>query len=98
MPTQKPGTARNRMLTKRTTLSAMVLGLSALTIATGMPTSHDSTTEIRAISAVSGPRRRIMSATLSERKNERPKSPRRMSFTQARYCTHSGSLRPSSAM
>ncbi len=98
MPTQKPGTAMNRMLMKRTTLSEMVLGLSALTIATGMPTSQDSTTEIRAISAVSGPRRRIMSAMLSERKNERPKLPSTMSFTQWRYCSHSGSLSPSSAM
>ena len=86
------------MLTNRAAESTTVLGLSALTIATGMPTSHDSTTEISAISAVSGPRRRIMSPTLSERKNERPKLPRRMSFTQAMYCTHSGSLRPSSAM
>ena len=76
----------------------MLLGLSALTIATGMPTSHEISTESSAISAVSGPRRRIMSATLSERKNERPKLPARMSFTQARYCTHSGSLRPSSVM
>ena len=98
MPTQKPGTAMNRMLTKRTTLSITVLGLSALMMATGMPTSHDSTTEIRAISAVSGPRRRIMSATLSERKNEWPKLPRMMSLTQRRYCTHRGSLSPSSAM
>ena len=63
-----------------------------------MPTSQDSTTEMMAISAVSGPRRRIMSATLSARKNERPKLPRAMSFSQARYCTDSGSLSPSSAM
>ena len=63
------------MLTKRTMLSAMLLGRSALTIATGMPTSHEIRTESRAISAVSGPRRRIMSATLSDRKNERPKLP-----------------------
>ena len=98
MPTQKPGTAMNRMLMKRTTLSTTVLGLSALMMATGMPTSHDSTTEIRAISAVSGPRRRIMSATLSERKNEWPKLPWMMSLTQRRYCTHRGSLSPSSDM
>ena len=32
-----------------------------------------------------------MSATLSERKKERPKSPRRMSPSQPRYCTQSGS-------
>ena len=43
------------MLKKRETLSPMLFGLSALTIATGMPTIHDSTTEISAISAVSGP-------------------------------------------
>src|SRR3712207_7719839 len=44
------------------------------------------------------PRRRIISATLSERKKERPKSPRSTSPIQRRYCTGSGSLRPSSAM
>ena len=86
------------MLTKRTILSAMLLGRSALTIATGMPTIQEIRTDSSAISAVSGPRRRIMSATLSERKNERPKLPARMSFTQAKYCTHSGSLRPRSFM
>ena len=86
------------MLTKRTTLSAMLLGRKALTIATGMPTTHEISTDSSAISAVSGPRRRIMSATFSERKNERPKLPARMAFTQSRYCTHSGSLRPRSFM
>ena len=74
------------------------MGRSALTMATGMPTTQDSTTERKAIWAVSGPRRRIMSATLSERKKERPKLPRAMSFTQFQYCIHSGSLSPSSAM
>ena len=43
-------------------LSAMLFGCSALTIATGMPTIHDSTTDSSAISAVSGPRRAIISA------------------------------------
>ena len=86
------------MLKNRETLSPRLLGRSALTIATGMPTIQDRTTEMTAISAVSGPRRRIMSATLSARKNERPKSPRAMSFIQLRYCTTSGSLSPSSAM
>ena len=88
----------NRMLKNRATLSAALLERSALTMATGMPTTQDRTTEMAAISAVSGPRRRIMSATLSARKNERPKSPRAMSFTQLKYCTSSGSLSPSSAM
>ena len=37
------------MLKKRTTLSARLLGRSALTMATGMPTSHDSTTDRKAI-------------------------------------------------
>ena len=83
---------------KRTRLSARLLGRRALTMATGMPTTHDSSTERKAICAVSGPRRRIISATLSERKKERPKSPRAMSLTQFQYCSHSGSLRPSSAM
>ena len=64
------------MLKNRETLSPMLFGLSALTIATGMPAIHDSTTAISAISAVSGPLRAIISATLSERKNERPKLPR----------------------
>ena len=86
------------MLRKRATLSARLLGLSALITATGMPTSQDSSTESTAICAVSGPRRRIISATLSERKKDRPSSPRRMSPIQFRYCTGSGSLRPSSAM
>ena len=58
------------MLRKREMLSPKLFGRSALTMATGMPTSHDSATEIAAISAVSGPRRAIMSPTLSERKNE----------------------------
>ena len=86
------------MLRKRATLSATVLGLSALMMATGMPTTQDRITESSAISAVSGPRRSIMSATLSERKKERPKLPLGDVSTQRRYCTHSGSLRPSSRM
>lgn len=53
---------------------------------------------MKAISAVNGPRRQTISATLSERKNERPRSPRNMSAIQLRYWTMSGSLRPSSAM
>ena len=86
------------MLMKRAMLSAMLFGRSAETSATGMPTSHDSMTEISAISAVSGPRRRIMSATLSERKNDWPNLPENTSRIQFRYCTISGSLRPRSAM
>ena len=86
------------MLRKRETLSAMLFGLSALTIATGTPTIHDSTTESRAISAVSGPRRAIISPTLSARKNEWPRLPLAMSRIQCRYCSHSGSLKPSCAM
>ncbi len=43
-------------------------------------------------------RRNTISATLSWRKNEWPRWPRRMSCTQCRYCTGSGSLRPRSAM
>jgi hypothetical protein len=86
------------MLMKRAALSATVLGLSALMMATGMPTTHDRMTESRAISAVSGPRRKSMSATLSERKKDWPKLPWAIAFTQVRYCTQSGSLRPSSRM
>ena len=73
------------MLKKRETLSPRLLGLSALTIATGMPTIHDKTTDISAISAVKGPRRPIISATLSARKNEWPKLPVTMSRIQCRY-------------
>jgi hypothetical protein len=98
MPSQKPGTARNRMLMKRARLSARLLGRNALTTATGIPTIHESATDKKAICAVSGPRRRIISATLSERKKERPKLPRAISWTQLTYWSHSGSLRPSSAM
>ncbi len=86
------------MLRRRATLSAIVLGLSALTIATGMPTIHDSMTDRSAISAVIGPRRNSMSATLSERKKEWPKLPSAIDFTQARYCIQSGSLSPRSRM
>ena len=86
------------MLRKREMLSPKLLGRSALTMATGMPTSHDSTTDMAAISAVSGPRRAIMSATLSDRKNEWPRLPLRMSLIQRKYCTTSGSLRPSCDM
>ncbi len=86
------------MLKKRETLSATLLGRSALTIATGMPTSHDSTTEMAPISAVKGARRAIISATLSARKNEWPKLPLRMSRIQCRYWIASGSLSPSCAM
>jgi hypothetical protein len=70
------------MLKKRATLSAMLFGCNALTIATGMPATHDNTTAITAISAVNGPRRAIMSATLSARKNERPRLPLAMSRSQ----------------
>jgi hypothetical protein len=58
------------MLKNRATLSPTLFGRRALTIATGMPAIHDNTTAISAISAVSGPRRAIISATLSARKNE----------------------------
>ena len=86
------------MLINRETASAMLFGRSALTIATGMPTIHDSTTAIAAISAVSGPLRAIISATLSARKNDRPKLPLAMSPSHRKYCTISGSLSPSWAM
>ena len=79
-------------------LSAKLLGRSALTMATGMPTTHDSTTESSAISAVSGPRRSDHVGDTLRAEEEWPKLPRRMLFTHAKYCTTSGSLRPSSAM
>jgi hypothetical protein len=83
---------------KRAKLSAMLLGRNAETMATGIPTIHESATDRTAICAVSGPRRRIISATLSERKKERPKFPRAISCTQLAYWSHSGSLKPRSAM
>src|SRR6266481_2523334 len=49
MPNQKPGTARNRMLTKRVMLSLKLLGRNALTIATGIPTIHDKVTDNSAL-------------------------------------------------
>ena len=98
MPNQKPGTARNRILKNRATLSMALLGRSALRMATGMPTIQDSTTDSRAISAVSGPRRAMVSATLSERKNEWPNWPRTMSSTQCQYCSGNGSFSPSADM
>ena len=70
MPTQHPGTARKRILKNRAMLSPQLFGRSALMMATGIPTIQDSTTESNAISAVSGPRRSSMSATLSDLKNE----------------------------
>ena len=63
------------MLKNRETLSLTLFGRNALTIATGMPTIQDSTTAIKPISAVNGPRRAIISATLSERKKDRPRLP-----------------------
>ena len=86
------------MLKNRETLSSVLLGRSALSTATGMPTIQDNATESKAISAVSGPRRRIVSATLSERKNECPNWPRAMSSTQCQYCSGNGSLSPSALM
>ena len=47
-----------------------------------MPTSHENITDRKAICAVSGPRRRIISATLSERKKERPNRRGRCRCTQ----------------
>ena len=49
MPSQKPGTARQVIEMMRAVLSAMLLGLSALTIATGMPRIQDRTTDRMAI-------------------------------------------------
>ena len=45
-PSQKPGIAKNTMLMNRETLSPRLLGRSALTIATGIPTSQDRITAI----------------------------------------------------
>ena len=86
------------MLMKRPMLSPRLLGFRAETRATGMPMSQESITDRTAISAVRGPRRRIMSATLSDRKNEWPKLPVNTSRIQCAYCTSKGSLRPRSAM
>ena len=82
----------------RAPVSARLLGRSALMMPTGSPTSHEMTTDSTPISALSGPRRMMRSATLSSRKNDLPSSPLTTSPIHFRYCTGSGSLRPSSAM
>ena len=79
IPSQNPGTARLTIEMKRARLSIQLFGFRALTIATGMPISHDRMTESSAICAVRGPRRITMSPTLSARKKDRPSSPLAMS-------------------
>src|SRR5438309_2322887 len=98
MPSQKPGIARKRTETDRPTLSARLLGRTALVMPTGSPTSHEMSTESTPISALRGPRCRTSSETRSPRKNDRPRLPLAMSFIQCTYWTGSGSLRPRSLM
>src|SRR5438034_1117499 len=54
--------ARNRIETERATLSGRLFGRKALTMPTGSPTSHEISTDTRAISALSGPRRSSLGA------------------------------------
>src|SRR3989440_5214632 len=98
MPSQKPGIARNRTESERATLSGSLFGRNALTMPTGSRTSHEMITDKRPISALSGPRCRMSSETLSPRKNDRPRLPPAMSRIQRAYCTGSGSLSPRSSM
>ena len=98
MPSQKPGTAMKSTDMARATPSGRLLGLNALRIPTGRPTSHDTIRDSMAISALMGPRCRICSATVSPRKNDLPSRPVAMSPSQRPYCTGSGSLSPRSAM
>ena len=75
--------ARNRIETERATLSGRLFGRKALTMPTGSPTSQEIRTESSAISALSGPRCRISSETLSSRKNDVPRLPVAMSRIQS---------------
>ena len=75
MPSQKPGTAMKSTDMARATPSGMLLGLNALRMPTGSPTSHDTMSDRMAISALMGPRCRICSATVSPRKNDLPSRP-----------------------
>ena len=76
----------------------MLLGLNALRIPTGRPTSQETMRASTPISALMGPRWAISSATVSPRKNDLPSRPAPMSTSQRPYCTGSGSLSPRSAM
>ena len=85
MLSQKPGMAMNKMASERATLSAQLLGLIALTMPTGRPTSHDTMSARNPISALIGPRWRMSSATVSPRKNDLPSCPVAMSRSQWTY-------------
>ena len=77
MPSQKPGTAMKRTDSVRAMPSGMLLGLNALRMPTGSPTSQETTRARTPISALIGPRCRISSATVSPRKNDRRDGPPR---------------------
>ena len=51
----------------------------------GNPITHETATAIIAISAVNGPRRRIISETESPRQNDTPILPVKTSFIQSAY-------------
>ena len=77
MPSQKPGMAMKRTDSARATPSGKLLGLNALRIPTGSPTSQETMSASTPISALIGPRWRISSATVSPRKNDLPSRPAR---------------------
>ena len=90
--------ARNRIESDRATLSDRLFGRNALMMPTGRPTSHEISTASRPISALSGPRWRMISETFSPLKNDLPRLPVVMSCIQRAYWTGSGSLSPRSSM
>src|SRR5689334_5679881 len=98
MPSQKPGMAMKRIDMARASPSGTLLGLNALRMPTGRPTTHDTSSARIPISALIGPRWAMSSATVSPRKNDLPSRPAPMSPSQRTYCTGSGALRPRSAM
>ena len=98
MPSQKPGTARKKMLRKRTRLSAKLLGRSALTSATGMPTSQDRITDRNRDLCGERAAARDHLGDAFRAEEGTAELAVAMSRIQWRYCRGSGSLRPSSAM
>ena len=82
IPSQKPGIAMNRMDIARARPSGTLLGLNALRMPTGRPTSQDTTSASTPISALIGPRCAMSSETVSPRKNDLPSRPAAMSRSQ----------------
>ena len=83
MPSQKPGNGDEEDGERAGhVVEPMLLGLMALRMPIGRPTSQDTISASTPISALIGPRRRISSATVSPRKKDLPSWPEAMSFIQ----------------